>query len=130
MNVIELGEYEWKTYSQIHSDSEALANYLMAKDLVPKRDTEEGQIRFMALYAKNREEWVVTDFACILSGVTVVTLYDTLGKDSLEYILDQTYIKTCVLSADKLKNIVELKKEGKLPLLTQVVYFDEVKPAD
>ena len=86
--LIELGEYEWKTYSQIHSDSEALANYLMAKDLVPKRDTEDGQIRFMALYAKNREEWVVTDFACILSGVTVVTLYDTLGKDSLEYILD------------------------------------------
>jgi long-chain acyl-CoA synthetase len=35
-----------------------------------------------------------------------------------------------VLSADKLKNIVELKKEGKLPLLTHVVYFDEVKPAD
>jgi long-chain acyl-CoA synthetase len=102
----------------------------MAKDLVPKRDTEDGQIRFMALYAKNREEWVVTDLACILSGVTVVTLYDTLGKDSLEYILDQTYIKTCVLSADKLKNIVELKKEGKLPLLTHVVYFDEVKPAD
>jgi long-chain acyl-CoA synthetase len=65
-----------------------------------------------------------------LSGVTVVTLYDTLGKDSLEYILDQTYIKTCVLSADKLKNLVELKKEGKIPLLTHVIYFDEVKPAD
>jgi hypothetical protein len=40
--LLELGEYEWKTYSQIHSDSEALANYLMAKDLVPKRDTEDG----------------------------------------------------------------------------------------
>jgi hypothetical protein len=34
------------------------------------------------------------------------------------------------LSADKLKNIVELKKEGKIPLLTHVIYFDEVKPAD
>jgi long-chain acyl-CoA synthetase len=42
----------------------------------------------LALYAKNREEWVVTDFSCILTGVTVVTLYDTLGKDSLEFILD------------------------------------------
>lgn len=107
-----------------------MANYLLTRDLVPKRDTEEGQIRFLALYAKNREEWVVTDFSCILTGVTVVTLYDTLGKDSLEYILDQTYIKTCVLSADKLKNIVELKKEGKLPLLTHVIYFDEAKQAD
>jgi len=32
-----LGEYEWKTYSQIHADSEAMANYLMANDLIPKR---------------------------------------------------------------------------------------------
>ena len=107
-----------------------MANYLMSHDLTPKRHTEEGDIRFLALYAKNREEWVVTDFSCVLSGVTVVTLYDTLGKDSLEYILDQTYIKTVVLSADKLKNIVELKKEGKIGLLTHVIYFDEVKPAD
>jgi long-subunit acyl-CoA synthetase (AMP-forming) len=32
----------------------------------------------------------MTDIACILSGMTSVTLYDTLGKDSIEYILDQT----------------------------------------
>lgn len=125
-----MGEYEWKTYSQVYADSEAMANYMMSEDLVPKRETESGDIRFIALYAKNREEWCVTDFSCILSGVTVVTLYDTLGKDSLEYILDQTYIKTCVLSADNLKNILELKKEGKIPLLTHAIYFDEVKPAD
>lgn len=107
-----------------------MGNYLMANDLVPVRDTEEGKIRFLSLYSKNREEWVVTDFACILTGVCVVTLYDTLGKDSLEYILDQTYIKTLVLSADKVKNITELKKEGKIPLVTHIIYFDELKPAD
>jgi len=74
-----------------------MANYLIANDLCPKTVTEEGTFRFLALYAKNREEWVITDFGCILSGITVVTLYDTLGKESLEYILDQTYNKTLVL---------------------------------
>jgi long-chain acyl-CoA synthetase len=108
-----------------------LANYLAANDLCPKTITEmDGTIRFIALYAKNREEWVVTDSACILSGITVVTLYDTLGKESLEFILDQTYIKTIVLSADKIKNILELKKEKKIPRTSHVIYFDEVKPAD
>jgi hypothetical protein len=34
------------------------------------------------------------------------------------------------LSADKIKNIVDLKKEGKLPKVTHIIYFDELKPAD
>lgn len=72
----------------MHKDATALGNYLLKHDLVPKTVTEEGTFRFLSLYAKNREEWVVTDFACILTGVTVVTLYDTLGKDSIEYILE------------------------------------------
>ena len=124
------GEYGWKAYGQVHKESSALANYLMKHDLVPRTETPEGIYRFLCLYAKNREEWVVTDFACILAGVTVVTLYDTLGKDSIEYIMDQTYIKTVVLSGDKMKNIVELKSEGKIANLTHVIYFDEAKQAD
>jgi long-chain acyl-CoA synthetase len=85
---LEFGEYEWKAYGQVHKESSALANYLMKHDLVPRTETPEGIYRFLCLYAKNREEWVVTDFSCILAAVTVVTLYDTLGKDSIEYIMD------------------------------------------
>ena len=59
-----------------------------------------------------------------------MTLYDTLGKDAIEYILDQTYIKTIVLSADKIGNIIDLKKEGKINLITHIIYFDEAKQSD
>lgn len=72
----------------------------------------------------------MSDFACILSAITNVTLYDTLGKDSIEYIMDQTYIKTVILSADKIKNLVDLKKEGKISRCTHLIYFDEAKPAE
>ena len=51
----------------------------MKHELAPKIENEEGAFRFVALYAKNREEWVVSDFGSMLAGVTVVTLYDTLG---------------------------------------------------
>jgi long-chain acyl-CoA synthetase len=127
---IEFGPYEWKNYGQIHQDSTSFQNYLIKHDLCPKTQTEEGTYRFLSIYSKNREEWVVADFACILAGITNVTLYDTLGKDSIEYILDQTYIKTVVVSGDKIKNIAELKKEGKIKLLTHIIYFDVAKPAD
>lgn len=62
----------------------------MKHDLCPKITNDEGAFRFVGLYSKNREEWVVTDFASMISGITTVTLYDTLGHDSIDYILDQT----------------------------------------
>lgn len=92
----------------------AVAKYIQHFKLAPKVINEEGSFRFVSLYSKNREEWVVTDMACILSGLTSVTLYDTLGKDSIEYILDQTQIKTLFCSSDKINSIVDLKKQGKL----------------
>ena len=110
--------------------SEAVARYLLVNGLVPKQEFEDGQFRTVALYSKNREEWVITDLACVLAAFTAVTLYDTLGKESLEYILDQTKIKTTFCSAEKIKSILDLKKESKVPSLTHVVYFDEAKQTD
>lgn len=96
------GLYKWKSYKESYDESLAVARYIQHYKLAPKVTNEDGTFRFISLYAKNREEWVVTDMACILSGLTSVTLYDTLGKDSIEYILDQTSIKTIFCSADKI----------------------------
>ena len=61
----------------------------------------------------------------MMTAITVVTLYDTLGKEANEYVLNQTHIKTVVCSADKIKNIVELKTEGKIDKLTHIIHFDK-----
>ena len=66
----------------------------------------------------------------MLSAVTVVTFYDTLGQDSIDFILNQTQMRTLVCSADKIKNIRDLKIGGKIPVTTHVIYFDEVKPEE
>lgn len=60
----------------------------MHHELCPKESFDEGEFRFVALYSKNREEWTITDFGCMLGGITTVTLYDTLGKESIEYIIE------------------------------------------
>lgn len=84
----------------------------------------------MALYAKNREEWCVTDLACAFQGVTLVTLYDTLGAASIEYILNQTRIQTVTLSSDKVKVILGLKADGKLEFVKNLVVFDDITEED
>ena len=45
---------------------------------------------FIGIYSKNRLEWLITDFACTLFGLTSVPLYDTLGLENLTYCLKQT----------------------------------------
>jgi long-chain acyl-CoA synthetase len=82
------GDYEWKTFGETYKESQALAYYLIKNDLCPVNTSADGKFRFVALFSKNRVEWATSDFACILSGITSVCLYDTLGKESTDYILD------------------------------------------
>ena len=63
----------------------------------------------------------------MLSNITVVTLYDTLGRESIEYILNQCEIKTIICSADKIKSLIDLKVGEKIPHISHIIYFDEVK---
>jgi len=98
--------------------------------MCPKVTNYDGTFRFIAIYAKNREEWVLTDYASILSGITSVTIFDTLSQDFIQYILNQTQITTISLQADKIKNIVELKKKSMLPTLKNLLYFGDLSEND
>jgi long-chain acyl-CoA synthetase len=124
------GEYVWKNLGDCYNDSEAFAKYLMRDALCPEIITQDGRFRFLAIFSKNREEWTVADLGAQMTSITVVTLYDTLGKDSLEYILNQTKIRTCLVTSDKMHVLLELHKEGKLEHLQHIIYLDEPKPSD
>ena len=41
-----------------------------------------------AIYSKNRFEWLILEFACASYGMQTVPLYDTLGKEGIEFILN------------------------------------------
>jgi long-chain acyl-CoA synthetase len=78
----------------------------------------------LGICSVNREEWLVTDLASNLIDVTTVPLYETLGDDMLEIILNQTEITTLFGSDVCLKNILKLVT-GKKTNLKQVVTFDK-----
>ena len=64
----------------------------------------------MAIYAKNRAEWVIAEQACFSRNWVVVPLYDTLGKESIEYICKQCEISLAFTTSDKaekLRGLVE-----------------------
>ena len=65
------------TYQEIYNAGQNLGKALVARNLT-FRESEYG-MDFIGIYAKNRYEWFVTDWACVLFNITSVPLYDTLG---------------------------------------------------
>jgi long-subunit acyl-CoA synthetase (AMP-forming) len=62
-----------------------------------------------------------------LTNITSVTLYDTLGSESIEFIFLQTQLSTVVASAEKVMSLLDIKKKsGKLSDFKAIIHFDEV----
>lgn len=120
------GKYMYMTYQQVHEFSEGLAKALYKNELCPEKEVDTQKLRFLGIYSRNREEWCLTDCACILGNIVSVPLYDTLGDSSIEFIINQTEMESIACGADKVKNLCRLKKEGKIESIKNVVLFDEI----
>jgi len=66
----------------------------------------------------------------MISSITSVTLYDTLGADSSEYILGQCELTTIFTSTNLIASILKLKQDGRANTVTNIVSFDPISDAD
>lgn len=84
------------------------------------------RLKVLGICSINREEWIVTDLAANLLGITTVPLYETLGADMLTLILNQTQMTTMFGSEKSLTNIITIgAAKGELNHLKQLICFDQ-----
>ena len=55
--------------------------------MTPDIHYEDRTFKFMGIYAKNREEWVMTDIANMYNSVSTIAFYDTLGPKAVEFVI-------------------------------------------
>ena len=67
----------------------------------------------LGIYSINRAEWLIAEHGSYFQKLTVVSLYDTLGAESVTYILTQAEISTVVCSKDKIVKLLEVVGECK-----------------
>lgn len=79
--------YVWKTWAQVETIVNQLAAGIAHLGLMPEVEEEGGRWAFMGIYAKNREEWTITDLAALRQSGTVVAFYDTLGPAAVEFVI-------------------------------------------
>lgn len=111
---VEGDKYVWRTYQEALIEAQSLAKALHSKSLIPVTEGDGKRFQLMGLYSRNRPEWALTNWAIIHFSGTVVTLYNTLGEESLSYALDHT--ETTIVSCDgpSYKKLLKLKKDDKI----------------
>ncbi|ORX48261.1 acetyl-CoA synthetase-like protein, partial [Hesseltinella vesiculosa] len=114
-------EYEWQSHQEVRQRVENIGKGLL--ELGISRQESVG------IYAVNKPEWTITEQSCYRQSFIVVALYDTLGAEAIEYIVNQTDMKVIVTTSDKVKNITQLK--DRLPTVKHIVTMDaQVDSAD
>ena len=107
------GEYIWLTYNEVKDSTEKIASALISEG------AEVGDK--IGVLSGNCPEWMVAMQACNKTGAACVPLYDTLGENAVEYIVNHAECKIAFVSAKKIG--VFLKTKGKIPTVTTVIYW-------
>ncbi|OMJ84629.1 hypothetical protein SteCoe_14221 [Stentor coeruleus] len=118
-----LGEFAWKTHSEVREKSQKLGFGLHQLGLTELN--EEGH-SFIGIYSKNRYEWLVADFACISQNITTVPLYDVQQSDTISMIVNQTNMKGIFCSSNLTSNLIKLKTQGIINAIHCIIQFEDV----
>lgn len=119
-------DFKFLTFSEVKEITSALGAGMIELGL-PARKTQfrDYNIDFIGIHSKNTLEWALVDLANVSYGLTTLPLYDTLGEEAVQCMLDQTEVSTLFVSADMIGQHVKRLKSGKFPHLKQLVVMDE-----
>ncbi|KAG7367365.1 long-chain acyl-CoA synthetase [Nitzschia inconspicua] len=117
--------YIYSSYTEILARVNAFAAGLDTLNLVPPTQEKES-MTLIGLYMKNCMEWFIAEQAIFCVSGATVPFYDTLGPESVEFILKQTSTKTVVATRSELERLCTVKKSGKCPFFEVVVLADGV----
>ena len=118
--------YIYSSYTEVLARINAFAAGLDTLNLVPPTNKDDGEMILVGLYMKNCMEWFIAEQAIFCVSGATVPFYDTLGPESVQFILKQTSTKTVVSTRKELQRLCTVKKSGLCPYFEVVVLVDGV----
>ncbi|KAJ6547071.1 hypothetical protein B0H19DRAFT_955000 [Mycena capillaripes] len=116
--------YEWQTYAQVDVRRRNIGSALV--HLFKTGVLGGGNLETVGLWSINRPEWQIIDIALQSYKKVGVSLYDTLGKDSVEYIINHADLTVIFATGDHLPSL--LKMAPQTPNLKMIVSIDALSP--
>lgn len=113
------GNYEWISYAET-----AVRRKNFGAGIVElHRGAGVSEEKYgVGLWCQNRAEWQISDLGCMSQSLFTVSIYDTLGPETTEYIINHATL-SCVITS--LQHIpVLLKLAPRVPTLKFIVCLD------
>ena len=121
------GDYVWETYKEVGVRIDNFASglgHIYAQYVKPGCSSSENAKWPVGIYAVNRPEWRITEYAGYYRNLYNVALYDTLGSSAVEYIVNHAEVPIIVCSLDKVPRLLKLTSASRLPHLKCIVSMD------
>ncbi|KAF1516239.1 Long-chain-fatty-acid--CoA ligase 5, partial [Eudyptes chrysocome] len=111
--------YQWLTYKQVLDRAQYLGSGLLQKGCKPSSN------HFIGIFAQNRPEWIISEYACYTYSMVAVPLYDTLGPEAIVYIVNKADINIVICDKpEKAQILLENCEQEKTPCLKTVILMD------
>uniref|UniRef100_A0A0B7BI38 Long-chain-fatty-acid--CoA ligase n=1 Tax=Arion vulgaris TaxID=1028688 RepID=A0A0B7BI38_9EUPU len=109
--------YQWLSYNDVNTRATHFGAGLINIGLEQQNDTRVG------IYSQNRPEYIIADQAFFRNSLTGVPLYDTLGEDACNFIVNQAGLTTIICDTnDKIKILLVRRKN--FPKLNTLIIFE------
>ncbi|KAJ1655962.1 medium-chain fatty acid-CoA ligase faa2 [Dispira simplex] len=121
--------YVWQTYSEVQQRVYKIGSgllYLWENHTPRVYATGTNQIP-LGLYSANRPEWTMVEFAGFTQRMYSVPLYDTLGPNVVEYIVNFSEVHILACSVDRIPTLLRIA--DRLPTLKVIVCLDSLDEA-
>lgn len=112
-------KYEWVTYAQV---AERRKNFGAGIVEIHNRIGHSKDKYPVGLWSQNRPEWQITDLALSSQALFTVSLYETLGPDATEYIVNHAELACVVCSLPHIPTL--LKLSPRMPTLKMIICMD------
>ena len=119
-------EYTWLSYKQSSEARNALGSGLVAL-LGDVFSRQQEQVR-VGIYSHNSAGWMLSDLAIHAYGMTCVPLYDTLGREAVEYIVQHAELSAVCCSVQTLEKLISVLPN--CPTVKVVVVFGTSRPQE
>ncbi|EHY54308.1 medium-chain fatty acid-CoA ligase faa2 [Exophiala dermatitidis] len=113
------GPFEWLDYETVQKRR---ADFGVGIVELHAREGITGTGYGVGLWCQNRPEWQLTDLACMSQSLFSVSLYDTLGPETSEYIIRHANLACVVCSLPHVPTLLKLKP--RLPNLKIIIVLD------
>ncbi|KAK4789331.1 hypothetical protein SAY86_020650 [Trapa natans] len=92
------GPYVWLSYQEVYDSAIRVGSAIRSRGVDPGDRC--------GIYGSNTPEWVIAMEACSSQAITYVPLYDTLGPNAVEFILNHAEVSIAFVQANKIPDIL------------------------